>query len=157
MIYLLEGYSGALLGILLPSCLPSGAWALLISGGILFSMGIFFYARERPVGGISRGISTWYAVIIVAAILHFLSVFWYVAQPTNLCFEAAARLGLATGPEPPFLPSTLASWDAVELMREVLADSSARFKSVSNAGRRLVTERLVEFPKDLLKQLDKEL
>lgn len=100
LIYLLEGYSGSLLGLLLPQCLPTHAWYLLIASGVLFTCGVFFYSREKPLGGISRGISLWYGVIILACLLHFFAVFYYVAPPSGECFEAAERLGLAAGPHP---------------------------------------------------------
>jgi hemolysin III len=141
LLYLLEGYSGAALGALLPGCLSPAAWRLLLSGGACFSAGVLFYARAKAPGGLTPTLPLWYAFVLLGAALHFLAVLWHVEAPSQRCFEAAAHLGLAAGPEP-------GDWEHVAgSARDVLANASHR---LSLAGRQAVAETL----RELLRQVE---
>ena len=170
LLYLLQGYSGGLVGLLLPQCLPQGAWRLLLPGGALFTLGVYFYSREKPIGGISADKAAWYCVIIIAALLHFLAVYWYVAPPSQACYEAAARLGLAAGQAPGALPQQRGGgggaapgalpphWEglaeAMRAAKEMMSESAERLSEVSTAGKRAVVERLVGMLRDVIAQLE---
>ena len=159
LLYLLQGYVGGIVGLLLPQCLDKGAWSLLLPGGFLFTLGVFFYSREKPLGGISIDRAVWYGIIIVACLLHFLAVYLYVGPPTQVCYDAAAALGLAAGQEPrQALGAPAAQWETLaegmRVARELLAESAERFQDVSNAGKRLLMQRLVSLLRDLLLQLE---
>jgi hemolysin III len=139
ILYLLEGYSGAALGALLPTCLSPAAWRLLFSGGACFSAGVLFYWRGRPPGGLAPTLPLWYAFVLTGAALHFFAVLWYVEAPSQRCFEAAAHLGLAAGPEP-------GDWEGVQAARQALVNASTR---LTLAGRQAVAETLRELLKNI--------
>jgi hemolysin III len=148
LLYLLQGYSGSVIGILLPSCLPRSAWQLLLGGGALFTSGIFFYTRrERP--DVSPSVPVFYALVIAAAALHFLAVLWYVDKPSEACFADATSLGLAAvQPELSSLSSSLSSLSS--------SSSSAQdfLLNTTRAGRRAVFENLAAVLRELLKQVE---
>ena len=102
---------------------------------------MFFYWRVKPPGGLAPALPLWYGFVVCGAALHFFAVLWHVEAPSQRCFEAAAHLGLAAGPEP-------GNWEHVaESAREALVNASQRF---TQASRQAVAETL----RELLKQVE---
>ncbi len=63
-----------------PSALSSGAMALLAAGGIVYSIGfvVFVIERPNPRPGVFGFHELWHALVVVAAALHFLFMYFYV-------------------------------------------------------------------------------
>lgn len=53
---------------------PAGGLALLALGGLLYTGGAVFYALER----IPYNHAIWHVFVLAAAVMHFLSIYWYV-------------------------------------------------------------------------------
>ena len=96
-------------------------------------------------GGPTTTLPIWYGFVLLGAALHFFAVLWHVEAPSQRCFEAAAHLGLAAGPEPPEGDST---WElAAASTRDALLTASSR---LTLAGRQAVAETL----RELLRQVE---
>lgn len=54
--------------------LPFGAIAWLLAGGLLYSFGVLFYARER----LPFGHAVWHLFVLGGSLCHFFSIFFYV-------------------------------------------------------------------------------
>jgi hemolysin III len=62
--------------------LPAGAMALMAAGGVVYSAGfvIFVVERPNPWPGVFGFHETWHLLVIVAALLHYLLMYFYVLQ-----------------------------------------------------------------------------
>ncbi|WP_256970806.1 PAQR family membrane homeostasis protein TrhA [Cellulomonas iranensis] len=60
--------------------LPAGAYVLMAAGGLLYSVGfvIFVVERPNPVPGVLGFHEIWHVLVVLAAVLHYLLVYWYV-------------------------------------------------------------------------------
>ena len=60
--------------------LPFGAYALLAAGGLVYSVGfvIFVVERPNPVPGVLGFHEIWHVLVVLAAVLHYLLMYWYV-------------------------------------------------------------------------------
>lgn len=60
--------------------LPTGALLLLAAGGIVYSIGFVIYVREKPniIPGIFGFHELWHCIVVLAAFLHFLLMYFYV-------------------------------------------------------------------------------
>lgn len=60
--------------------LPPGAYALMAAGGLLYSVGfvIFVVERPNPVPGVLGFHEIWHVLVVLAALLHYLLMYWYV-------------------------------------------------------------------------------
>lgn len=60
--------------------LPFGAYALMAAGGLLYSVGfvIFVVERPNPVPGVLGFHEIWHVLVVLAALLHYLLMYWYV-------------------------------------------------------------------------------
>ncbi|UZN03060.1 PAQR family membrane homeostasis protein TrhA [Cellulomonas sp. S1-8] len=60
--------------------LPWGAYALMAAGGVIYSVGfvIFVVERPNPVPGVFGFHEIWHLMVVVAAALHYLLMYWYV-------------------------------------------------------------------------------
>ncbi len=54
--------------------LPFGAISLIVAGGLLYTLGIFFYVKER----IRFNHVIWHLFVLGGSIMHFLAIFFYV-------------------------------------------------------------------------------
>jgi hemolysin III len=57
------------------SHVPVAGWLWLISGGLLYTAGIAFYAAER----VRYGHFVWHLFVLMGTACHFLAVLWYAA------------------------------------------------------------------------------
>ena len=151
LLYLLVGYSGSLVGLVLPSCLPAAAWQLLFGGGALFTFGVFVYARDRPTNAL---VPVWYAMVLLGILMNFFVVYTYIETPhsASACVADARSLGLAVDPadtSPAFFHSDGAS-ALNDAAREILSASSA----FSQASRRALSERLAGVLREVIKQIE---
>lgn len=60
--------------------LPFGAYALMAAGGLAYSIGfvIFVVERPNPVPGVLGFHEIWHVIVVVAALLHYLLMYFYV-------------------------------------------------------------------------------
>ncbi|WP_370524103.1 hemolysin III family protein [Cellulomonas sp. APG4] len=60
--------------------LPFGAYALMAAGGLAYSAGfvIFVIERPNPVPGVLGFHEIWHVIVVVAALLHYLLMYFYV-------------------------------------------------------------------------------
>ncbi len=60
--------------------LPVGAYALMAAGGLVYSVGfvIFVVERPNPWPGVLGFHEIWHLLVVLAAALHYLLMFWYV-------------------------------------------------------------------------------
>ncbi|MGB3828072.1 MAG: hemolysin III family protein [Ornithinimicrobium sp.] len=60
--------------------LPIGALVLMAAGGLVYSLGfvIFVIERPNPRPGVFGFHEVWHAMVLVAAALHYLLMYWYV-------------------------------------------------------------------------------
>lgn len=60
--------------------LPFGAYALMAAGGLVYSAGfvIFVLERPNPLPGVFGFHEIWHAMVVVAAVLHYLLMYFYV-------------------------------------------------------------------------------
>lgn len=60
--------------------LPFGAYALMAAGGLVYSGGfvIFVVERPNPLPGVLGFHEIWHVLVAVAALLHYLLIYWYV-------------------------------------------------------------------------------
>jgi hemolysin III len=66
-------------------CIHPMGWFLLGSGGVLFSIGILLYLRERSNPHQLHG--WWYVLVLLASALHWCSIYLYVEHPGAECRE----------------------------------------------------------------------
>jgi hemolysin III len=50
--------------------LPSSVLALIVTGGVLYSAGVFFYVKDRY----TYSHAVWHLFVLAAAIFHFVAV-----------------------------------------------------------------------------------
>ncbi|NLF05599.1 MAG: hemolysin III [Actinomycetales bacterium] len=60
--------------------LPFGAYALLAAGGLAYSVGFVVFVAEQPnpLPGIFGFHEIWHVLVVIAAVLHYLLMYWYV-------------------------------------------------------------------------------
>src|SRR5690606_31873743 len=60
--------------------LPVGAYALMAAGGLVYSVGfvIFVIERPNPWPGVLGFHEIWHVLVVIAALLHYLLMFWYI-------------------------------------------------------------------------------
>lgn len=60
--------------------LPFGAYALMAAGGLVYSAGfvVFVVERPNPLPGVFGFHEIWHAMVVVAAVLHYLLMYLYV-------------------------------------------------------------------------------
>jgi hemolysin III len=60
--------------------LPLGALALMAAGGLVYSAGfvIFVIERPNPWPGVFGFHELWHVLVVVAAVLHYLLMYFYV-------------------------------------------------------------------------------
>lgn len=60
--------------------LPFGAYALMAVGGIVYSVGFVLFVIEKPnpVPGVFGFHEIWHVLVVVAALLHYLLMYFYV-------------------------------------------------------------------------------
>jgi hemolysin III len=60
--------------------LPVGALALMAAGGVIYSLGFVVYVVERPNPwpGVFGFHEAWHVLVVVAAVLHYLLMYFYV-------------------------------------------------------------------------------
>lgn len=58
----------------LSKALPAAGLALLIGGGVAYSVGVIFYLRQQR----RWNHTIWHLFVLVGSICHFLAVYWYV-------------------------------------------------------------------------------
>ena len=75
-IYLLMGWLSMVLVKPLIAALPDGGFTLMLAGGIAYTLGIGFYVFDKKVRHF-HGI--WHLFVLAGSVLHFLSIFLYVA------------------------------------------------------------------------------
>jgi len=56
--------------------IPTSGWLWLIAGGVAYTAGIVFYARERHV---RYAHFVWHLFVLTGTVCHFLAVLWYAA------------------------------------------------------------------------------
>jgi hemolysin III len=59
---------------------PGGALVLMAAGGLLYSAGfvVFVVERPNPWPGVFGFHEIWHAMVVVAAVLHYLLMYFYV-------------------------------------------------------------------------------
>ena len=73
VLYLLMGWSVVAVFTMLPP-FPRAAWALMISGGLAYSLGIVFFALKKP-----RFMHfVWHLFVLAGSVLHYLLILFYV-------------------------------------------------------------------------------
>ena len=73
VLYLLMGWSVVAVFTMLPP-FPHAAWALMISGGLAYSLGIVFFALKKP-----RYMHfVWHLFVLAGSVLHYLLILFYV-------------------------------------------------------------------------------
>ncbi len=72
--YLAMGWFAVLLGYPLYLALPAGGLWLLVSGGILFSLGVIFYTQKDK----QYTHAIWHLFVVGGCVCHFYSVYIYV-------------------------------------------------------------------------------
>ena len=93
LLYTLQGWVGALAFGLVRSCLEPRGWWSLFGGGIVYSLGLLLYSRDRS----THQLHSWYVLVVVSAAVHWAAVFLYVKAPSDACVAEAASRGLAWG------------------------------------------------------------
>lgn len=60
--------------------LPVGAYALMAAGGLFYSAGfvVFVIEKPNPWPGVVGFHEIWHVMVVIAALLHYLLMFWYV-------------------------------------------------------------------------------
>jgi len=60
--------------------MPFGAYALLAAGGLAYSLGFVVFVAERPnpVPGRFGFHEIWHLLVVLAALLHYLLMYWFV-------------------------------------------------------------------------------
>ncbi|MGV8979096.1 MAG: PAQR family membrane homeostasis protein TrhA [Cellulomonas sp.] len=60
--------------------LPAGAYALMAAGGLVYSAGfvVFVIEKPNPWPGVFGFHETWHVMVVVAALLHYLLMYFYV-------------------------------------------------------------------------------
>lgn len=105
LLYTLQGWVGALAFGLVRACLEPRGWWSLFGGGIVYSLGLLLYSRDRS----THQLHSWYVLVVVSAAVHWAAVFLYVKAPSNECIAEAASRGLAWGSYLTPLPSAAGS------------------------------------------------
>lgn len=148
LLYLIVGYSGSIVGLVLPSCLPAAAWRLLFGGGALFTFGVFVYARDRPTNAL---VPVWYAMVLLGILMNLFVVYTFVRTPhsASACVADARRLGLAVDPDDAAFFNSDGATALNDAAREILSASSA----FSQASRRALSERLAGVLREVIKQI----
>jgi hemolysin III len=59
------------------AALPGGGFALLVSGGLFYTVGVYFYVKDQSI---KYAHSVWHLFVMAGAASHFL-VAWYYAIP----------------------------------------------------------------------------
>jgi hemolysin III len=77
-LYLGMGWLAVLASYQLLANLPRTGIALLLGGGILYSLGTIFYKSER----IPFNHAIWHMFVLVGCVCHFLALYFYVLPPT---------------------------------------------------------------------------
>ncbi len=72
--YLGMGWLVVIAGAEIIERLPTGGLALLVMGGIVYSVGVIFYSQER----IPFNHAIWHVFVLGGSLCHFLSIYWYV-------------------------------------------------------------------------------
>mmetsp|Transcript_54072 Transcript_54072/g.131255 ORF Transcript_54072/g.131255 Transcript_54072/m.131255 type:complete len:317 (+) Transcript_54072:179-1129(+) len=86
--YVSLGWIGAILGLYLyPSYLDARGMALLILGGVIYSVGgvVFITEKPNPIPSVFGFHELWHCAVIAAAFVHYLLMYFYVLpypQPT---------------------------------------------------------------------------
>jgi len=62
------------------SSVPLGAMALMAAGGVVYTVGfvIFVIEKPNPRPGVFGFHELWHAMVVVAALLHYLLIYFYV-------------------------------------------------------------------------------
>jgi hemolysin III len=58
---------------------PTGALCLLVAGGLAYTAGTVFYARDEKVKYFH---AVWHLFVILGSVLHFCAVVFYLVPPT---------------------------------------------------------------------------
>jgi len=77
MVYLAMGWLVVIAIQPMIKVLPLGAIAWLLAGGLLYSVGVFFYAHEK----LPFGHAVWHLFVLGGSLCHFFSIFFYVLPP----------------------------------------------------------------------------
>lgn len=89
---------------LLYPCLQPEGWYLLGGGGLLFSLGVVLYIRERrtatAISSTRFLFSWWYVLVVIACASHYAAVYHYVQIPDGQCTAQAVSRGLQLVPTP---------------------------------------------------------
>ena len=72
-LYLLMGWIGALAIVPMWGVFPMAGWAWLVAGGLAYTGGVVFFARDRAWDH-----AWWHAFVLVGALCHFVAVRGYV-------------------------------------------------------------------------------
>ncbi|MGI9089489.1 MAG: PAQR family membrane homeostasis protein TrhA [Gemmatimonadaceae bacterium] len=83
LLYLAMGWMAILIGPRLLAAAPTGFFAWLITGGILYSVGAVIYATKWPRGvpGVFGFHEIWHLFVLAGSFSHYWAVFAYVARP----------------------------------------------------------------------------
>ena len=81
ILYLLMGWIGIIPLYAGRDCFHPEGMFLLCSGGLIYSLGVFFYLRERLFPSGTQGL--WYILVVLASALHFFAVYFH----TRRCVE----------------------------------------------------------------------
>ncbi len=76
VIYLLMGWLALIALRPLVRALPAAGMALLVAGGLFYTVGIIFYALDKRFAH-SHGI--WHLFVLAGSISHYLTILFYVA------------------------------------------------------------------------------
>ncbi len=74
-IYLLMGWIALIAIVPLVKALPIGAIILMVSGGIVYTSGLVFYALE---GRMRHAHGIWHLFVMVGSLMHYLMLYFYV-------------------------------------------------------------------------------
>jgi hemolysin III len=96
VIFALMGWLALVPRQLLPVCLDERGWQLLLIGGVLFICGVGLYVvgRAQQVTRHRTMISFWYVLVVLACIIHYFAIYFFVEGPNTACMRAAVDGGM---------------------------------------------------------------
>eukprot|EP01138_Halocafeteria_seosinensis_P006250 gb/GECG01006391.1/.p1 GENE.gb/GECG01006391.1/~~gb/GECG01006391.1/.p1 ORF type:complete len:757 (+),score=49.13 gb/GECG01006391.1/:1-2271(+) len=78
ILYLLMGWLGIIPLYAGKHCFHPEGMFLLCAGGLIYSLGVFFYLRERLFPSRTQGL--WYILVVLASALHFFAVYFHTRR-----------------------------------------------------------------------------
>jgi hemolysin III len=96
VVFALMGWLALVPRQLVATCLDERGWKLLLVGGIFFGCGVGLYliGRAQQVTRHRTVLSFWYILVLLACVIHWFAIYFFVEPPSEGCIKAAVDGGL---------------------------------------------------------------